>query len=210
MPGSGTRPAAPGSLCGAPSPTWSHRIICSITTCAGRSRSSRPTSSCRLCCCRSAGRCCWRFPSGPGRPPPAGGAVVLGDGAAGLSAIPTPKARRVAARGGRRAAGAGVGGDLSSAGAHPAGLDHIENWYLLAFARWQEPTVMYIVTSFAVAWAILALGICLFFRRRGDSFFWAAVALACVALMTGLVPWFWQLPELAKVQFPWRLLVVVD
>jgi hypothetical protein len=69
---------------------------------------------------------------------------------------------------------------------------------------------MYIVTSFAVAWAILALGICLFFRRRGDSFFWAAVALACVALMTGLVPWFWQLPELAKVQFPWRLLVVVD
>jgi hypothetical protein len=87
---------------------------------------------------------------------------------------------------------------------------HIENWYLLAFDRWQEPTVMYIVTSFAVAWAILALGICLFFRKRGDSFFWAAVALACVALMTGLVPWFWQLPELAKVQFPWRLLVVVD
>jgi hypothetical protein len=28
--------------------------------------------------------------------------------------------------------------------------------------------------------------------------------------MTGLVPWFWELPELAKVQFPWRLMVVVD
>jgi hypothetical protein len=87
---------------------------------------------------------------------------------------------------------------------------HIENWYLLAFDRWPEPPVMYIVTSFAVAWAILALGICLFFRKRGDAFFWAAVALACVVLMTGLFPWFWQLPEVAKVQFPWRLLVVVE
>jgi hypothetical protein len=87
---------------------------------------------------------------------------------------------------------------------------HIENWYLLAFDRWPEPDVMYIVTSFAVAWAILALGVCLFFRRRGDAFFWAAVALACVVLMTGLFPWFWQLPEVAKVQFPWRLLVVVE
>jgi hypothetical protein len=87
---------------------------------------------------------------------------------------------------------------------------HIENWYLLAFDRWPEPPVMYVMTSLAIAWAVLALGICLFFRRRGDAFFWAAVALACVVLMTGLFPWFWQLPEVAKVQFPWRLLVVVE
>jgi hypothetical protein len=87
---------------------------------------------------------------------------------------------------------------------------HVENWYLLAFDRWPEPPVMYVVTSLAAAWAVLAAGICLFFRRRGDAFFWAAVALFCVVLMTGLVPWFWQLPELAKVQFPWRLLVVVE
>jgi hypothetical protein len=86
----------------------------------------------------------------------------------------------------------------------------IENWYLLAYDLWPEAPVMYIVTSLAVAWGILALGICLFFRKRGEAFFWGAVALASFVLMTGLFPWFWQLPELAKVQFPYRLLVVVE
>ena len=86
----------------------------------------------------------------------------------------------------------------------------VDNWYLLAFDRWPDRDFMNIVTSFAAAWAVLAAGICLFFRKRGDAFFWAAVALVCVVLMTGLVPWFWQLPELGKVQFPWRLMVVVD
>ena len=86
----------------------------------------------------------------------------------------------------------------------------VDYWYLLAFDRWPDPDFMNIVTSFAAAWAVLAAGICLFFRKRGDAFFWAAVALVCVVLMTGLVPWFWQLPELGKVQFPWRLMVVVD
>ena len=86
----------------------------------------------------------------------------------------------------------------------------VDYWYLLAFDRWPDPDFMNVVTSFAAAWAVLAAGICLFFRKRGDAFFWAAVALVCVVLMTGLVPWFWQLPELGKVQFPWRLMVVVD
>ena len=40
--------------------------------------------------------------------------------------------------------------------------------------------------------------------------FSAAASLVGIALLAGVVPWFWQLPELAKVQFPWRLLVAVE
>src|SRR5262249_21641987 len=36
-------------------------------------------------------------------------------------------------------------------------------------------------------------------------------SLACILLISGLVPWFWTwVPMLSKVQFPWRLLVVVE
>src|SRR4030095_100225 len=34
--------------------------------------------------------------------------------------------------------------------------------------------------------------------------------LACLILIAGLLPWFWDLPLLGKVQFPWRLLLVVE
>ena len=40
--------------------------------------------------------------------------------------------------------------------------------------------------------------------------FWVALCLACIVLVSGLIPWFWRLPELAKVQFPWRLMTVVE
>ena len=87
---------------------------------------------------------------------------------------------------------------------------HIENWYLLAPDRWPEPTVMYIVISCTIAWTFLAAGHLPILSQTRRCVLLGAVALACLVLMTGLVPWFWQLPELAKVQFPWRLLVVVE
>jgi len=43
-----------------------------------------------------------------------------------------------------------------------------------------------------------------------DASFFFLVAIAILALILGLVPWVWQFPVLAKVQFPWRALVLVD
>ncbi len=37
-----------------------------------------------------------------------------------------------------------------------------------------------------------------------------ALSLACLILIAGLLPWFWDLPLVGKVQFPWRLLMVVE
>jgi hypothetical protein len=69
---------------------------------------------------------------------------------------------------------------------------------------------MEIVASITAAALILAVGLCVFPRKRGGALFWAAASVVCIALIAGIVPWFWQLPELAKVQFPWRLLVAVE
>jgi len=45
---------------------------------------------------------------------------------------------------------------------------------------------------------------------RSEAAFWAALAVVCLLLIAGVVPWFWDLPFLAKVQFPWRLMIVVE
>jgi hypothetical protein len=86
----------------------------------------------------------------------------------------------------------------------------VDYWFLVAPGRWPEPFLMQIVASIAAAALILAAGLCVFARRRGEALFWAAATIVCIALLAGVVPWFWQLPELAKVQFPWRLLVAVE
>ena len=86
----------------------------------------------------------------------------------------------------------------------------VDNWFLLAPGRWPEPVIMRIIASITAAALILAAGLCVFARKRGEALFWAAASLVGIALLAGVVPWFWQLPELAKVQFPWRLLVAVE
>jgi hypothetical protein len=48
---------------------------------------------------------------------------------------------------------------------------------------------------------------------RGDArgaAFWAMVALVTAAALAGLLPGLWTLPLMAKVQFPWRAMVVQD
>jgi hypothetical protein len=82
----------------------------------------------------------------------------------------------------------------------------VERWFVLTPARWPVPFIMNVVTWFTIAYALAAVGAAVVSRRL----FWPLVSLACLALVVGLVPWFWQLPELAKVQFPWRLLLVVE
>jgi hypothetical protein len=49
-------------------------------------------------------------------------------------------------------------------------------------------------------------------RRLDDRqpLFWAGMVVALFLIMAGLVPGFWSLPLLAKVQFPWRAMALQD
>lgn len=90
-------------------------------------------------------------------------------------------------------------------------------WFLVTPARWPEGTLdmMLVISCVSVAYGLVALAV-LAARRsaagrpRAEPVFWALVTLVCLALVAGVVPWFWDLPHLAKVQFPWRLMVVVE
>lgn len=86
----------------------------------------------------------------------------------------------------------------------------VERWFLVTPEQWPEPYIMQIVLSMAVAYAMLSVGIWAFFRTRREAIFWAATSTVCLFLLAGLVPWFWSLPQLAKVQFPWRLMGLVE
>jgi 6-pyruvoyl-tetrahydropterin synthase-like protein len=92
-----------------------------------------------------------------------------------------------------------------------------ESWLLLVPSDGRDTDYMLVLDSIAAGGFLAALGALLLLRRhtgspgRGEAAFWAILALAGLALMAGLVPYFWQVvPLVAKVQFPWRLLVVVE
>jgi hypothetical protein len=92
-----------------------------------------------------------------------------------------------------------------------------ENWLLLTPQRWPEPVLMQMITSYAVAAAMLCVGLCFVLRgmkredpARFELGIWVAICLLCLVLMSGVLPWVWQLPLLAKVQFPWRILTAVE
>jgi hypothetical protein len=98
-----------------------------------------------------------------------------------------------------------------------ASFYHPENWFVLVPVRWLDPDIMRTITSIALALAVLALGLCVALlqmqaaeARRKELGFWIASTLACLVLVVGLVPWFWDLPLIGKVQFPWRLMMVVE
>jgi hypothetical protein len=86
----------------------------------------------------------------------------------------------------------------------------VDNWFLLVPARWPEPLIMQTIASMAAAALVLAAAVCIFSWKRVDARFWAIACIVCIALLAGLLPWFWQLPEIAKVQFPWRLMLAVE
>jgi hypothetical protein len=82
--------------------------------------------------------------------------------------------------------------------------DEIEDWL----------TTMALAT---LTYGLVAIGVAIAAARsgsperwRGEAAFWALVGLLCALFVAGLVPWFWQLPLVEKVQFPFRLLVVTE
>ena len=86
-----------------------------------------------------------------------------------------------------------------------------------ASGKSRDADFMVVLDSIAGGWCLAAVGALLLLRRqqytpmRREGLLWAILALIALALMAGLVPFFWQIvPFVAKVQFPWRLLVVVE
>lgn len=90
------------------------------------------------------------------------------------------------------------------------------NWFVIAPERWVDPDTMRVIGSIVLVAALLAAGLCLALLQlpddevRRELGFWVALSLACLILIAGVVPWFWDLPLVGKVQFPWRLLMVVE
>lgn len=93
---------------------------------------------------------------------------------------------------------------------------NVRNWFVMAPERWVDRDTMRVVGSIVLAAALLAAGLCVALLQLPDGAgrrelgFWVALSLACLILIAGLLPWFWDLPLVGKVQFPWRLLVVVE
>lgn len=78
-------------------------------------------------------------------------------------------------------------------------------WNFFDPDRWIERrgvVVMIVLTGAAAVGAIALLAM----RREG----WAAFALLCCVLITGIIPGLWTLPLIEKVQFPWRALALIE
>jgi hypothetical protein len=97
------------------------------------------------------------------------------------------------------------------------GYYQVPRWFLVRPDRWPDPGFMIMLAALALGYATLAVGALLALRRNGgretadrDAAFWCAAVLAGVVLMSGLVPLYWDAPLMAKVQFPWRLLVFLE
>ncbi len=93
----------------------------------------------------------------------------------------------------------------------------VDKWFVAWPAGWLEPYFMKTLASLAVGYALLcaAVGLVLLQRRgekqpAGEAAFWGATAGLCLLLLSGVLPWFWRLPEVAKVQFPFRMMVIVE
>jgi hypothetical protein len=94
----------------------------------------------------------------------------------------------------------------------------IETSYVLKPGEWMQGGEMYIlISSSAAAWLLAMLGLCLSWRSRPKGprhsllLLWVCVSLACLVIMSGLTPWFrTAVPLVSKVQFPWRLLLIVE
>jgi hypothetical protein len=92
-----------------------------------------------------------------------------------------------------------------------------ENWLLLWPERWPDPAIMQVIGGIAIAVAMMCVGLCVVLLLIADDHpvraelgFWTVSCLVGLLLIGGLIPWFWDVPLIAKVQFPWRLMVAVE
>ncbi len=87
----------------------------------------------------------------------------------------------------------------------------VHRWFLIPLQTLSRPPdFMLMLDSIALAWALAAVAVICIASGR-SAVFWALLCLVGLLLMSGLVPWFWDIvPMVSKVQFPWRLLIVVE
>jgi hypothetical protein len=78
-------------------------------------------------------------------------------------------------------------------------------------ASWSKPLEPFL-GFLSLAEAVLAAFIGWRAWKSGDRavLFWAGLVVALFLVMAGLVPGFWSLPLMAKVQFPWRAMALQD
>jgi hypothetical protein len=92
------------------------------------------------------------------------------------------------------------------------------NWLLFWPQRWApEPQLMSSIALLSAGATLIAIGLGVVWRRvpasdprRSELAFWMAASLGCLALMAGVVPWVWRIDIMARVQFPWRLMSLVE
>lgn len=86
-------------------------------------------------------------------------------------------------------------------------------WLLLHPDAWASTGYMTFVAAASIAIVAAALTALLSGRRAGgsDRLFWAGATLLGLALMAGIIPALWSSGSpLARVQFPWRMLVILE
>jgi uncharacterized membrane protein len=76
------------------------------------------------------------------------------------------------------------------------------DWSILSPNPDTPTGILYALACLALGWAMLAVG-----AGRG---FWSVLALATATLSLGLPPFIWSLPIIEQVQFPWRILAIVE
>lgn len=79
------------------------------------------------------------------------------------------------------------------------------NWSLLTPDRW--PSVEGVHLMLLLAGSLIWGAVILLCARRD---IWALAALIYIVILLGLIPGLWSLPLLAKVQFPWRMLMLAE
>lgn len=85
-----------------------------------------------------------------------------------------------------------------------APLFRASNWNFFVPSAGIDPALIWL---FAGMTALLAATATIF-ALRGDR--WALGAIAMCAIVAGIIPALWDMPILAKVQFPWRALLLVE
>lgn len=99
-----------------------------------------------------------------------------------------------------------------------AGGYRIENSFLIVLARQNGLVEMMKVIAFSAgAYGILAIGVLAVLASggsrigwRSEAACWTFICLLSLLFVVGAVPWFWQIPSVSKVQFSWRLMIVVE
>jgi hypothetical protein len=89
-----------------------------------------------------------------------------------------------------------------------------QTWLIWNFASW--PLQTFNSSLMGLAFAMFLPAAFLLATRRSvpgaprEMLFWAGVTVVSLPVMLGLIPWYWQIDPISKVQFPFRLMLVCD